>query len=70
MFDRKIKKVIHKLIDISQCGFIKKRNIVDGMRTVLDIIEEFDLKQKEGLMITIDFKKRLTPYLGNFFSQQ
>ena len=46
-----MKKVLDSLIDVSQCGFLKGRNITDGMRTVLDIIEECEKNKRDGLLI-------------------
>ena len=53
----RIKKVLEKLIDQSQTGFVKGRNISEGLRTILDIIEETDISSKAGLLVTIDFQK-------------
>ena len=53
----RIKKVLVKLIDETQTGFIKGRNISDGMRAILDVVEETVISNREGMLITIDFQK-------------
>ena len=53
----RIKKVLEGLIDHSQTGFVKGRNISDGLRTILDIVEDTDIRQKTGILVTIDFQK-------------
>jgi len=54
---QRIQKVIPKLVDNSQTGFIKGRSIFDNLRTILDILEETDLNDKSGCLISIDFEK-------------
>ena len=53
----RIKNVLVKLIDETQTGFIKGRNISDGMRAILDVVEETVISNREGMLITIDFQK-------------
>ena len=53
----RLKRVIDKLIDKSQFGFIKGRNIKEALRTVLYIVDDTNKKQKQGMMITIDGEK-------------
>jgi hypothetical protein len=49
--------VIERLIEKSQFGFIKGRNIKEALRTILDIMEDTDKKQMKGMLIAIDFEK-------------
>ncbi len=53
----RLKIVINKLIHTSQSGFIKNRNIVDGLRTILDIVEDLEEKNNPGIMIAVDYEK-------------
>ena len=53
----RVKKILDKLIDISQSGFVNGRNISDGMRTVLDTLEHTARSNTAGLLVTIDFQK-------------
>ena len=53
----RLKDVLENIIDQSQTGFVKGRNIADGLRTILDIVEETKRSEKEGLLVTIDFEK-------------
>ena len=57
MFNRASKKSTGKLIDQSQTGFVKGRNISDGLRIILDVMDEMDIHKKDGLLVTIDFEK-------------
>ena len=41
----------------SQSGFVQGRNITDGLRVILDVIEDSDRKGKDGLLMTVDFEK-------------
>ena len=49
--------MIDKLIDKSQFGFIKGRNIKEALRRVLDIVDDTNKKEKQGMIIAIDFEK-------------
>ena len=53
----RVKKILEKLIDQSQTCFVKGRNISDGLRIILDVMDETDINKKEGLLVTIDFEK-------------
>ena len=53
----RVKNVLEPLIHNTQTGFVKGRNISDGIRAILDILEETDLNKRAGLLLTIDFEK-------------
>ena len=53
----RIKKVLAELIHPTQTGFVKGRNISDVIRTVMDIVEETDNANREGILLAIDFEK-------------
>ena len=53
----RVKTVLSTLIHHSQTGFVKGRNISDGLRAILDILEETDNNKRDGLLMTIDFEK-------------
>ena len=53
----RFKKTLSSLIHHSQTGFVKGRNISDGLRAILDILEATDNKKRDGLLMTIDFEK-------------
>ena len=53
----RLKPLLPKLIHHNQTGFVKDRNISEGLRTILDIIEDTKLKDMHGLLMTIDFEK-------------
>ena len=53
----RLKRVLPKLIQPTQTGYVKGRNISDVIRTVMDIIEETDSAKSEGILLTIDFAK-------------
>ena len=58
--------MIDKLIDKAQFGFIKERNIKEALRTVLDIVDDTNKKQKQGMMIAIDFEKAFDSLSWNY----
>ena len=53
----RLKRVLPKLIQPTQTGYVKSRNSSDVIRTVMDIIEETDSAKSEGILLTIDFAK-------------
>ena len=53
----RLKKVIEKLVSKSQYGFIGGRNINDAVRTILDIADESNLNNKQGMLLALDFQK-------------
>jgi len=53
----RLKQVIEKLVHTSQHGFIRGRNINDAIRTILDIVDESDIKQTPGFLLALDFQK-------------
>ena len=57
MLKARLKRVRPKLIQPTQTGYVKGRNISDVIRTVMDIIEETDSAKSEGILLTIDFAK-------------
>ena len=57
MFGREGRKILDKLIDISQSGFVNGWNISDGMTIVLDTLENTVITNTAGLLVTIDFQK-------------
>ena len=44
-------------IDENQAGYVKDRNIVENIRTMVDIIHYTKIEKLPGLMISIDFQK-------------
>ena len=53
----RFKKVLPELISDYQTGFIKGRFIGENTRLVYDIMNYTEKKQKNGLLMFIDFKK-------------
>jgi len=46
-----------KIIDKSQNAFIKKRNIMDGVMALHEILHDTKQKKQEGLVLKLDFEK-------------
>ena len=55
--DNRIKLVMDKLIDHTQTGFVKGRNIADNLRKTLDIIEYCKITQKAAVILSVDMEK-------------
>ena len=53
----RIKKVLGKIININQTGFIKGRFIGENVRTLLDVIEQVNNNNEEGIIFFSDFQK-------------
>ena len=50
-------KVIEKIVTKDQVGYIKGRNISTTIRTIDDIIEYWNLKDRPGILLALDFQK-------------
>ena len=53
----RLSKVIDKIVDPNQVGFIKGRRVADIIRTIDDITEYLKNENKPGVLMAIDFKK-------------
>jgi hypothetical protein len=53
----RIKKVLPLIIDSSQAGFVKGRNIHDNIRLLFQLFEDLENKPHEALLFFTDFKK-------------
>lgn len=53
----RVQKVLPSLIDPDQTGFLKGRYIGENIRTIADIIDYTNLKNKPGIVLLIDFEK-------------
>ena len=53
----RMKKVLSKLINNSQTGFLKGRYIEENIRTIFEIIEYLNDEDKDGLIFFADFEK-------------
>jgi len=53
----RLKKVIDKLIDHDQTGYLKGRYIGENLRTVTDIMQYLKSREISGVILQIDFEK-------------
>ena len=53
----RLKKVINKLINTDQAGYIKGRNISSNIRLIQDVIDYFEDGNLEGAIVFLDFQK-------------
>ena len=53
----RLKNILSKIIHPDQTGFVYGRNIVENIRTVLDILEYTKAENIPGILINIDFEK-------------
>ena len=65
----RMKKVLDKLILDSQTGFLKGRYIGESIHLVYDIINYCNSSDKKGLLMLIDFEKRLTQFHGSLYTR-
>lgn len=59
-------KHLPKLINASQTGFVKGRNISENIRTLSDIMEYLKDNSQPGILINIDFEKAFDSLNWNF----
>jgi hypothetical protein len=50
-------KVMGRIINQSQSGFLKNRNIMDGIMALHEILHDTRIKKKDGLILKLDFEK-------------
>lgn len=53
----RVEKIIHKLINTDQSGFVKGRFIGESVRTIQDIMDFTKQKNIPGLLLFLDFEK-------------
>jgi hypothetical protein len=53
----RLDKVMGKIINRSQSGFLKDRNIMDGILALHEILHATRIKKKDGLVLKLDFEK-------------
>jgi hypothetical protein len=46
-----------KVIDKNQTGFIKDRNILEGVVVLHEVLHELKSSKKKGLILKLDFEK-------------
>ena len=54
---RRLESILPKLVHSNQNGFIKGRSIVDGVRTIEDILEFAKFTDSSGILLAINFEK-------------
>ena len=54
---KRLEKVIHKLINGDQTGYIKNRFVGENIRLISDVIDSYDKKNLLGFLLFIDFEK-------------
>ena len=57
ILSNRLKKVIHKIVNRDQTGYIKGRYIGENIRIIKDVISYLNIKDKAGLLCLIDFEK-------------
>ena len=50
-------KVMGRIINKSQSGSLKNRNIMDGIMALHEILHDTRIKKKDGLVLKLDFEK-------------
>ena len=54
---QRVQKIIPKLVNTDQSAYIKGRYMGTNIRLVCDIIQNYSLNQKKGMLFMLDFKK-------------
>jgi len=52
-----LKKVLPRVINISQVAFIEGRGFLDSVLVANEVVDETRCKKKKGLVVKIDFEK-------------
>jgi hypothetical protein len=50
-------KIMCRIINRSQYGFLKDRNIMDVILALHEILHDTRIKKKDGLILKLDFEK-------------
>ena len=53
----RLEPIMGKIINKCQTGFIKGRNILDGIMSLHEILHDTKVKKKDGLVLKLDFEK-------------
>ena len=59
-------KVIETIVNKDQVGYIKGRNVSTTLRTIDDIINYWNLKNKPGILLALDFQKAFDSISKNY----
>ena len=62
----RVSKVITSIISEDQVGYIKGRNVSTTLRTIDDLIEYWNLKDKPGILLALDFQKAFDSMSKNY----
>ena len=62
----RIKPLLHKIIDNTQCGFVQGRYIGECTRLVYDMLQYTENYQIPGMLVLIDFQKAFDSISWNF----
>ena len=62
----RVNKVIENIISEDQVGYIKGRNVSTILRTIDDLIEYWNLKNKPGILLALDFQKAFDTISKNY----
>jgi len=54
---RRIEPMLSKLVHPDQTGFIKGRYIGENIRLISDIMEQTQVNNTPGILVSVDFKK-------------
>lgn len=69
VFSRRLKKIIDKLINPDQSGYIKGRYIGINARLILDIFDYWEKSNESGILLFADFQKAFDSVEWEFLLQ-
>ena len=65
----RMQKVIGSIVNNDQTAYIKGRYMGYNIRLVSDVVEYYDMSEKRGILMTLDFKKAFDSLEWNFLSK-
>jgi hypothetical protein len=61
--------VAKKIIDRNQSGFVKGRNILEGIVVLHEVLHELRISKQKGLILKLDFEKAYNRVRWSFLEQ-
>jgi len=53
----RLKKVLHKVIDVRQLAFLEGRGLIDSVLVANEVLEEVKRKKRSCILFMVDYEK-------------